>query len=104
MADSPQPPGPNALPPPPMRWLSSRPTPAPAPAPPAAAADDLTQMLQQLMLQQSLPPRRRKLLVLDVNGLLFWRARKGHADLSKLPRGPDATSGQFAIFSRAAPV
>eukprot|EP00966_Prymnesium_polylepis_P304906 7044524-Prymnesium_polylepis.1 len=94
--EEPAPPTPDALPLPPPRWLPSRPT-AAAPAP---SADDLTPMLQQLTLRQSLRPPRRKLLVLDCNGLLFWRARKGTTDLSKLPRGPDATSGQFAIFSR----
>ena len=57
------------------------------------------------MLQQSLSPTsRRKLLVLDCNGLLFWRVRKqaprgSSDDLSKLPP-PNATSGQFAIFAR----
>ena len=43
--------------------------------------------------------RRKKLLVLDVNGLLCWRARKG-ADLSRMPRSPDATAGNFHIFVR----
>ena len=61
-------------------------------------------MLQQMLLH-SPPPRRRKLLVLDANGLLFWRVRKGQAPrgspncLSKLPQ-PDASVNQFAIFAR----
>ena len=84
----PAPPGADALPLPPARWLTAqRP----------AGHDGLIPMLQQLMRQEEAPPTMpRKLLVLDMNGLLVWRARKGQA----LPREPDATSGQFAIFAR----
>ena len=85
--DSPQPPGPDALPPPPPRWLTSRAATS-APIAEAPGDADLAQMQQQLMLLQSQPPARRKLLVLDANGLLFWRVRKGQA-----PRGsPDYLS------------
>ena len=52
-----------------------------------------------------MPPLRwlrkpKKLLVLDLNGLLFWRVRKGEVDLASLPCAPDATVGQFHIFRR----
>jgi len=53
-------------------------------------------------------PRRKKLLVLDVNGLLCWRAPKGKSvvmvddvrvDLATL-RPPDGTAAQFHVWLR----
>ena len=40
------------------------------------------------------------MLVLDMNGLLLWRARRDDFDLTQLPCRPDATAGQFHIFRR----
>ena len=44
--------------------------------------------------------RRRKLLVLDANGFLFWRLHKSKGRLHELPCAPDATAGDFHIFKR----
>ena len=90
------PPPPSALPPPPQRWLAPRPR-----AEAGSEAQHLQQMLQKLSLQQAPPaPLPKKLLVLDMNGLLFWRGRKGSPELAAISQAPDATAGQFAIYSR----
>ena len=100
MSDAPPPP--NSLPPPPSSWLKK---PKKKAEPAASGADaELAMMLASLQVQldtqSAVAPRRRKLLVLDVNGLLLWRVfKKGQVDLAKLPP-PDATMGQFLIFAR----
>ena len=43
---------------------------------------------------------RRKLLVLDANGFLFWRARRGGSNEPRPERPPDANSGNFSIWRR----
>ena len=100
MSDAPPPP--NSLPPPPSSWLKK---PKKKAEPAASGADaELAMMLASLQVQldtqSAVAPRRRKLLVLDVNGLLLWRVfKKGQVDLAKLPP-PDTTMGQFLIFAR----
>ena len=74
LPDGVHPPPPSALPPPPSSWLVS----------------------PQRLSAAASAPRREKLLVLDLNGLLVWRTRKK----ASWSRAPDLTAGKFYIFLR----
>ena len=41
-----------------------------------------------------------RLLILDVNGLLLWRARKGRDSVAGIPRPPDARVSNVSIYLR----
>lgn len=80
---------------------------APSPSKATAPAEDLSNVLARLALAHALPTKlrapptvRKKLLVLDANGFLCWRARRGDA-AKPLPSRPcDLSEGEFRIYLR----
>ena len=94
-----EPPAPEALPAPPLSWTSSKK--ASSTTAPDVSDPGLSELLEQLnRSMQLVSARPRKLLVLDLNGLLCWRVRKGKLDMSSIPHAPDASVGQFHAFLR----
>ena len=67
------------------------------------ALAQLTLMLHERSAAPEKPPASlaspRKLLVLDCNGFLCWRARRG-SDTTLPARPPDASHGEFKIYLR----